>query len=355
MALIDLLGDEGRQAYRKLQRLLGEVWGEIGTTGSIPPLEQRISLSITKVAKHGFVPCVHADRDDSAAFKSAQEILKVYPFVTKRLGGGEAQSAYPEPTKVPKHAISGKLVPGSAISHGRYPFGTLGCVVEAEFGKVTSRFVVTAAHVVALNDQAKVGDAIYCPGKRSVERIKRGDVFGELEDTVDLYPLNPKSRSGYGDDVSIDIDVALIRITDDRPRRKPVGTLVPHPRDPEGKTMRITSPVREDELGNVLTKEVYLFGAASGFSVGILTDIGITKKVLRLPDRLNYLYTDLLGIAGADGAFSRPGDSGAIVYTEEGSLVGFLIGADNQISFACIGDRALKEYKARIVADEQIT
>ena len=23
-------------------------------------------------------------------------------------------------------------MPGSAISHGRYPFGTLGCVVEAE-------------------------------------------------------------------------------------------------------------------------------------------------------------------------------------------------------------------------------
>ena len=44
-----------------------------------------------------------------------------------------------------------------------------------------------------------------------------------------------------------------------------------------------------------------------------------------------------------------------MVYTEEGLLVGFLIGADNQISFACIGDRALKEYKARIVADDQIT
>src|SRR5262249_32704576 len=161
------------------------------------------------VAKHGFVPCIHADREDSAAYQRAQDILVTYPFVKKRLGGGEAQSAYPEAYKIPKHAITGKLMPGSAISHGRYPLGTLGCVVEAEIGHVKSRFVVTAAHVVALNDHAKLDDPVYCPGKRSVERITRRDAFGILENTIDLYPLNPKSRGDYEDDVSIDIDVAL--------------------------------------------------------------------------------------------------------------------------------------------------
>jgi hypothetical protein len=350
MGLADLLDGDQLEAYLELQRLLREVWGGVGTSGAIPPLEQRISLSITKVPKHGFVPCIHADREDSAAYRRAQEILATYPFVKKRLGGGEAQSAYPEPYKSPKHAITGKLMPGSAISHGRYPFGTLGCVVEAEIDDVKSLFVVTAAHVVALNDEAKVGDAIYCPGKRSVERILRRDVFGVLENTIDLYPLNPKSRGDYEDDVSNDIDVALIRIRDDGPRRRPIETQAPHPRDPKDKTIKITGVVPEDKLGDVLTDEVYLFGATSGFSIGLLTDVGITNKVLRLPDRLNYMYHDLLGIAAEDGkSFSQPGDSGAMIYTKDGLLLGFLIGADSNISFACIGERALNAYKARIV------
>jgi len=272
MEASDLLSGKQLEAYNRLQEVLLEVWGDAETTGSTPPLEQRISLSITKIPEYGFVPCVHVDREDSSAYRRAQEILVSYPFVKKRLGGGEAQAAYPEATKIPKHAITGKLLPGSAISHGRYPFGTLGCIVEAEFDRVKSLFAVTAAHVVALNEQARVGDAIYCPGKRSVKRIKRRDIFGALADTVDIYPLNPKRRGGHQDDVSVDIDVALVRIDDDSDRRKPIETRVPNPEDPDNKTIKIANVLPEDKLGEILTDEVYLFGAMSGFSVGTLTD-----------------------------------------------------------------------------------
>jgi hypothetical protein len=350
MSWVELLKGNQLRAYRELEAVLKEVWDSSETTGAIPPLDQRISLSVTKVARYGFVPCVHVDREDSSAYRRAKEILGDYPFVLARLGGGEAQSAYPQDSKTTAHALSGQLLPGAAISHGRYPFGTLGCVVEAEVNRVKSLFAVTAAHVVNLNDEASLGDPIYCPGKGSVARIKKGDRFGTLEDSVDLYPLNPKSRGSKVGDVSTDIDIALVRITDESTRRLPTETRVPNPKYPDEKTIKITGVAEEAKLGELLTSPVFLYGAVSGFSAGKLTDIGITKKVLRLPDRLNYMYHDLMGVAPKDGStFSRPGDSGGIIYTEEGLLVGFLIGADNNVSFACVGDRALKEFNARIV------
>jgi hypothetical protein len=92
MALKDLFSREQQRAYRELERLLDHVWGHAESSASVPPLDQRISLSITKTRQGGFVPCIHVDREDSRAFKKASEILANYPFVKIQLGGGEAPS-----------------------------------------------------------------------------------------------------------------------------------------------------------------------------------------------------------------------------------------------------------------------
>lgn len=353
MSWADLLEGDRRQAFVALTKLSEQMWGSPETTGEVPPIDQRISVSITKDPKLGLIPCIHVDRIDSVAFEKAKGILEEFPFVTKRLGGGEAQSAYHSETrKLPKHATTGQLLPGAAISHGRYRFGTLGCIVEAKINDVIVKCAVTAAHVASLSREVELGESMYCPGKGSVRYLKRGDVFGKLAEAIDLYPLNPKIRGDVSDDddVSIEADIALIEVTDERTRRLPTETLVPDPNEPNGKPMKISAVLPEAQLGDVLDSPVYLFGAVSGFSTGTLTDIGINRKILKLPNRKNYAYHDLLAIApGSDGAFSRPGDSGSIIYTNQGLCVGFLVGADDKISFACIGDRALAAFDARIV------
>jgi hypothetical protein len=343
---------ERRRAFEALEKLCSEVWGSPETTGEIPPLDQRFSVSVTKVRDVGFVPTVHVDREDSSAFQQARELLERYPFIERRLGGGDAQAAYPE-SKAKKHAVTGQLAPGAAISHGRYRFGTLGCIVEAEIDKIKCKCAVTAAHVVSLNSAVQIGDEIFCPGNGSVRYKKKGYKFGVLSEAIQLHPLNPAIRGEVdsAEDIAIESDVALVRIMDDRELRMPIANVVPDPADPENpeKKIKVTAAVREEDLGTFLIDDVYLFGAVSGFSQGVLTDIGINKKILRLPNRKNYMYIDLLGIAPPKGqAFSQPGDSGAMIYTKNGLLLGFLVGADNNMSFACIGARALGAFEARM-------
>jgi hypothetical protein len=345
-----LLRPDSLKAYRKLEKLVRESWVSTSQRAA-PPLDQRISVSITKVPRLGFVPCIHVNRKDSVAFIRAQEILKEFSFVQARLGGGEAHSEHPRARpRLDKRTTDGRLVPGAAISHGRFAYGTLGCIVEVEENQKKVLYAVTAAHVLNLTDSAKIGDEIYCPGKGSIPQIDKSGIFGYMRRATPLYPINPDIRDDV-DDIDIYFDIALVEITDKSEQRLPCESLVPNPRNPSRSTMKLTGAVQESDLGDWVTKEVYIIGARSGYRKGILTDVDISQKILRLPNRRNYLYRHLMGVVPVDGneVFSQPGDSGAAVYTRNGLLLGFLIGADRNVSLLCIADRALKNYKARIV------
>jgi hypothetical protein len=74
-------------------------------------------------------------------------------------------------------------------------------------------------------------------------------------------------------------------------------------------------------------------------------------RQLKLPNNMFYFYKELLAIKStAKGkSFSRAGDSGAMVYTAAGHLVGFVIGADDEITLCCVAERSLNVMNAHLL------
>jgi len=85
--------------------------------------------------------------------------------------------------------------------------------------------------------------------------------------------------------------------------------------------------------------------------MGKLVHHHIAQREIKLPNNKLYLYTEIFGVTSAakGDQFSLPGDSGAPVYTEEGSLLGFVIGADDSTTLCCMAERSLGAMKAQLL------
>jgi len=63
---------------------------------------------------------------------------------------------------------------------------------------------------------------------------------------------------------------------------------------------------------------------------------------LKLRNQKNYVYKELFAIRSSDSkSFSKGGDSGSIIYSADGMLLGSLVGADPVVSLGCIGERCI--------------
>lgn len=352
-----LLSGERLEAYKQVQSVFDPIWRSTTDDWTIPRPEDRATFSLTRDANGEFAVAVHIDVSDGRVHRQVRDILERYPeCIVTEIGAGEAQAAYPNQTSFKPHALSERLQPGSTISHGSYRCGTVGCVVELSGEDDDYLCVLTAGHVIALSQNVQPGDSVYSPGRGSVSRLTRRHKIGELtDDIIEMYPLFDRPDSA--EDVAIDIDVAIARLTDTGLRRQPLRNLVPDPArfkherwNDDLTYMPVTRCVPESEIHELLMTEVYMYGAVSGLRSGILTNAAYDKKIVKLPNNKNYLYKDLIAIKAKDNQpFSRSGDSGSMIYTGSGQMIGLLIGSDNVVSFACIGERALNQFKARLV------
>ena len=84
-----------------------------------------------------------------------------------------------------------------------------------------------------------------------------------------------------------------------------------------------------------LGSSVHQYGASSGPKVGKLELVEITSVPVRGWGGRLRNYSGLLGIVSAGPSlFSEPGDSGAMVFTEEGMLLGMILAANADMTFA---------------------
>jgi len=348
MKIEPFLDEEGKSALKAVRSVIAPLWDPRGDSEWRPPeLDQRITWALSK-AKSKYVVAILADKKDSWASRKAGELGRNYPDSIVWTTPGEAQSSYPGVECAP-HATSRVIKPGVSIGHGRFRAGTLGCIVEVHGEGRDYKCAVTAAHVVALNDSVELGNLIYSPGKPEIgSALTRGDAIGRLQNTVDLIPFYSTDPSA-GEDIYQSIDIALVNIEECR-RPIPDFNQVPHPANPKQKVLRIKSVIKEIDLPNILLKNVYKFGRTTGFTEGILVHVMIMHRQLKLPNNKFYLYRELLAVKSTKNGkpFSLHGDSGAMVYTAKGQLVGFVIGADNEITLCCAAERSLEAMKAHV-------
>lgn len=351
MGIADYLSGDNLKAFTEMDVILRSIWDANDDDWHLPGIDQRVTVSLTKNDAGKYVPCLHVDKKDGWGHKQFAPIVEKYKSVVAKIDIGEAQAAYPQQEVVfQPHATSKKLEPGVSISHGRYRSGTVGCIVEVMEDGTPELCLVTAAHVVSLNNGSKMGDLIYSPGKGSVKRLLTEHRVGKLTGkSTELYPVASLGEENSAEDIAVDIDVALVKITDAGLTRAPMRTFVPDPTATSG-VIHISESVDEADIASYLLEEVNLFGAVSGHQKGTLTNIFMDRRVIKLPNQLNYIYKELLAVTPyGEIPYSKPGDSGSIIYSNDGKLVGFLIGADRYASYACLGDRCIKEFDARIV------
>jgi len=358
------LDDDGKQALAAIREAIDPMWDVEGAKNWQPPdPDHRLTYALSK-QQDKFVLKVLFELADSWAERKAKEIVSAHKGqVVVGTASGEAFSSYPGPSEnIAPHVSKRIIAPGYSIGHGRYRAGTIGVIVNIRGTTTDEPGVLTAAHVVALNHRTvNKQDPIYSPGKPEVgEALTRRHRMGRLRDFVDL--LDEQS-----DDFNVfaDTDAALVDLTevDLQDRQIPDGSMVPDHAKIKGKPnldlsapkylMPLSRVAVEESIPDLLGTKVYKFGRTSGLTSGYLRDVAIRAKRLRLPNQRYYLYEGLLAIEReGDNLFSAPGDSGAPLYTADGTLLGFVIGADRDNSFACAAWRSLKAMQVDLLGAE---
>ncbi|SRR6266446_31057 len=226
-----------------------------------------------------------------------------------------------KPTKRPYTPITCGL-PIMNASHSRAQGrGTLGCFVQLRDSGEPAILTTGAA---LRTDLAQLGDRI-CVG----ERVYKANMIATLDNYVVLIASSPRSSLASGNVEINTIDAA-------------VATLLPNVRFDAGfgndypDAAPLKSAFRsstKDQL-ELVGARVFKVGSGSGFTRGLIDAVAVKCPISGRGG--NYWFDGLFGISGSDSKpFSRPGDTGAVVVRDDGTVLGLVIGASSSLTFAC--------------------
>jgi hypothetical protein len=222
--------------------------------------------------------------------------------------------------------------PGLSISRVDARAGTLGVLAEVEKGIG----LLSAAHVIAQSGDSKDGDWIYHPGKPDQNPLSMKHRVARLWDAVELS----------SDELNrVDAAIALLEEEVEH-----AGNELPAIGSPvDGK--RIKSAMSLDELvGLGSNPRVAKVGRSTGYTEGILTALDVQRLSVRAP-RGNHNFAGVLEISWDGTTFSKPGDSGAALFSLDGlRAIGVHFASDEQkASYSCLLFEALKQFEATLV------
>ena len=192
------------------------------------------------------------------------------------------------------------LRPGISIGHVGVTAGTLGAfVTRARTGGDSARdgelYALSNYHVLAGSPEAQPGDVVLQPGPAD-GGLAPGDRIGELTQVVDLEAVEPAFT-----------DAAIARLD-----RVPVDFEYP-----VGRVVKTARALGGEIVGKV--------GRTTSITHGRVTAIELDDVIVGYEDLGALNFDDQIEIESIDdGPFSRGGDSGALVYREDGVALGLL-------------------------------
>ncbi|MFD6179177.1 MULTISPECIES: chymotrypsin family serine protease [unclassified Isoptericola] len=193
------------------------------------------------------------------------------------------------------------LRPGVSIAHVDVTAGTLGAfVVKADGGGTEgtdgARFVLSNYHVLAGSPSAQVGDVVVQPGPADGGRAP-ADRVGTLAQVVPLTPGQPAT-----------VDAALALLDDG---------IETDPTYPVGAVTTTAAAAGGEAVAKI--------GRTTALTQGRVTAIEMDDVVVGYGEELGALsFDNQIEVEGTGGAFSRGGDSGSLVYREDGVAIGLL-------------------------------
>ncbi|MFC7405608.1 trypsin-like peptidase domain-containing protein [Georgenia alba] len=185
------------------------------------------------------------------------------------------------------------LRPGVSIAHADVTAGTLGAFVTRDGSDRV--FVLSNWHVLAGSPSAAAGDAILQPGPADGGTAPE-DRVGALADMVPLRPSEPAT-----------VDAALALLDDPEvDLAYPVGPISE------------TAEVRGGE-------QVAKVGRTTGSTTGRVSAVELDDVVVGYGELGTISFDDQIEVESTGaGPFSQGGDSGSLVYREDGVAVGLL-------------------------------
>ncbi|MGF0115222.1 hypothetical protein ACQFYA_02695 [Promicromonospora sp. Marseille-Q5078] len=185
------------------------------------------------------------------------------------------------------------LRPGVSVAHVDVTAGTLGAfVAKAD----AARYVLSNFHVLAGSPSAQVGDVVVQPGPADGGRAP-ADRVGTLAQVVPLAAGEPAT-----------VDAALALLDDG------IGT---DPTYPVGRVTTTAVAAGGESVAKI--------GRTTALTQGRVTAIEMDDVVVGYGEELGALSFDhQIEVEGVAGAFSRGGDSGSLVYREDGVALGLL-------------------------------
>jgi len=305
----------------------------------IPRPESRLSLALGFADGEPVVSML-ADRGDGPAVSRAEKIKRELSGVKTRLNDrAAAQSFYPTGKAAFSSTADDSLVPGISVGSGSFPCGSLGCFATnngVDYG-------VSAAHVINLNASLPDAAWIYAPGRPDVNNIRMKNRIGRLDDSIDLVPVSSTASEEEGQMSTASVDIASFAIEFPKNRERSYSNRVPLGGDNYTNLSGIAT--LSDGLAIAIGgKKVNKVGRTTGWRSGRIVEYIVLEKTLQLPNRKLYLYTDLFSVLGDDEQrFSDHGDSGAPVYTDDGILIGFVVGAMGNETLCCRAEDSFSE------------
>lgn len=190
------------------------------------------------------------------------------------------------------------LRPGISIGHVGVTAGTLGAFVTRARPGATEEselYALSNYHVLAGSPEARPGDVVVQPGPAD-GGLAPGDRIGELTQVVNLEEVDPAYT-----------DAAIARLD-----RVPVSFEYP-----VGRVRKTARALGGEIVGKV--------GRTTSVTHGRVTAIELDDVIVGYEDLGALSFDDQIEIESLDdGPFSRGGDSGALVYREDGVALGLL-------------------------------
>lgn len=266
------------------------------------PAASRISLGVVETDAEYLI--------DLRFYDESRATMDLIAEVRERANGALSTSKVSIPraqtVAPPLSSVVDPALIGCSISHPRVTAGTLGCVVR----QVSSgqHCILSNNHVLAHVNRAALGDRITQPGTIDATAGNRRRI-GRLLDFVRI------DRDGVN---RVDAAISTMEGRVD-------ANLIP------GFGDKPALPVVEPQSG----LRVFKVGRTTGVTSGTIRAIGIDELPVNLGRGFSRTrFSGQFEVVSETGSFSAGGDSGSVIWTEEGAPVGLLFAGDGVRTYA---------------------
>jgi hypothetical protein len=347
-SLIDLRNDIWKRLDKHHASENGVEPGVLADYARMPP-ENRLSLGYIQLKKGDYRLEIRVQRSDLSAHHLAQEIkseakgeanIEVIPQI-KVPPRGEISDSDPQSPVL--EVGKDRLQIGISIGHKEGGSGTLGAILNKSDGN----YILSCNHVIALMGKAEKGDDIFHPGNGDGARLDADRRIAKLRNWVELSKAYPNT-----------IDAAIAKISNGwsyDSTRVPSGYRYP------GEGTPIRSVKNIDDIVGVRDKRVCKIGRTTGYTEGAIRAVELERVPVFFPGVGNLLFNNVIELRGQqeDKPFSRPGDSGSLVYTaDEHFAVGLVFAGgyrerDNvHVTYVCMLAPILEWAKAELLIED---